>query len=1054
MLNFRDLKVKWKIILPYSLLVVLIIGAMLLWYSNSELQRLESEQLQKMEIVIQGLAETSAQPLAIREYDRLQEILLNLKKIDQDIVYALLVDKQGHNLLGTDKAAAARSPAVSGATTVTESPSGIKQAVSDVKGVDYELRYPVKFLSIVMGELRIGVSRTRIKEAIKKGVFINLLIGLGTVIIGIVVFNWVVRIGVVKPIQELSEASQKISAGQLKETVQYASRDEIGGLASTFNTMAQQLRDSFATLEQRVADRTRRLEIVAGLSEHLNAILNLDVLLAELVHQVKKSFGYYHAQVYLIDEPRQNLVIATGAGAAGRQMKVAGHRISLDSANNPMTRAVRSAQVVREDDLRATQDWRPNPLLPGALSEMAVPIILNEQVAGVLDVQSNKVAGLDDSDANTLRSLASQVAVAMDNAKVFQAVEQARWDWEVTFNAMRDAVLVLDKDRKVTRSNQALLSLVHRTPSEIEGQQYNEVLKDMSCEQQTCPLEQTMASGRPAACVHECDGRIYEVQTTPVYGGDVEKRDHAVGMIYVMRDVTERKQAEQALHESEEMFRSISASAQDAIVTIDNDGLTTYWNEGAEKIFGYTSEEIVGRDLHSIIVPEKYRDAFYKAFDHFKNTGQGAAIGKTRELTATRRDGTEFPIELSLSSVKIKGKWTAVGMLRDITERKEFEDKLKQSKEFVETVLNSMQDSISIIDVDNYDVVGANNAFLKERDMPEKEVLGQTCYALTHHRDSPCEPPNDPCPLQETLQTGSYAVAEHKHFAKNGEIVYAEVATSPIKGEDGKIKQVVHVARDVTERKLAEDNLKAFAEKLEKSNRELEDFAYIASHDLQEPLRKVQAFGDRLKVKYAENLEDQGRDYLERMQSAAGRMQTLINDLLTFSRVMTKAQPFASVDLGKTAREVVSDLEVRLEQTGGRVDIGELPTIAADPLQMRQLLQNLIGNALKFHKDDEPPVVTVSSQLGSDQSPVNGVCHISVADDGIGFDEKYSDRIFGAFQRLHGRTQYEGTGIGLAVCRKIAERHGGSIAANSTPGQGATFIVTLPVEQAEGANNG
>lgn len=262
----------------------------------------------------------------------------------------------------------------------------------------------------------------------------------------------------------------------------------------------------------------------------------------------------------------------------------------------------------------------------------------------------------------------------------------------------------------------------------------------------------------------------------------------------------------------------------------------------------------------------------------------------------------------------------------------------------------------------------------------------------------------------------------------------------------------------VEERTLELENalrdLRVFSNKLEVSNRELEEFASVASHDLQEPLRKVQAFGDRLKIKAGASLSDEGRDYLERMQNAAGRMQILINDLLTFSRVTSKGQPFVPVDLGLVVREVVSDLEARVEQTGGRIEIGDLPTIDADPLQMRQLFQNLIGNALKFHRKDVPPVVRISGTLidrPADSAAVDApFCQIVVADNGIGFDEKYLDRIFNVFQRLHGRNEYEGTGVGLAVCRRIAERHHGTITAESTPGQGSTFFVTLPVKQTAG----
>jgi light-regulated signal transduction histidine kinase (bacteriophytochrome) len=258
---------------------------------------------------------------------------------------------------------------------------------------------------------------------------------------------------------------------------------------------------------------------------------------------------------------------------------------------------------------------------------------------------------------------------------------------------------------------------------------------------------------------------------------------------------------------------------------------------------------------------------------------------------------------------------------------------------------------------------------------------------------------------------------------------------------------MIGVAKDLSERKAAE-------ERLAHSNRELQDFASIASHDLQEPLRKVQVFGDRLKMKCAEQLGDEGRDYLQRMQNAVARMQSFINDLLAYSRVTTKAKPFEPVDLGKIAEEVMSDLEIRIEQTGAKVDIGPMPSLEADPLQMRQLLQNLIANALKFHRPDASPHVRVEAESvpgALDPAGRGPVCRIYVRDNGIGFEQKHADRIFKIFERLHGREEYEGTGIGLAVCRKIVDRHEGRITAEGVPNQGATFIVELPMAHQEKA---
>lgn len=272
---------------------------------------------------------------------------------------------------------------------------------------------------------------------------------------------------------------------------------------------------------------------------------------------------------------------------------------------------------------------------------------------------------------------------------------------------------------------------------------------------------------------------------------------------------------------------------------------------------------------------------------------------------------------------------------------------------------------------------------------------------------------------------------------RDGSEFPVEISLSPLETEEGPL--VASIIRDVTQRKEAERALARTAENLARSNRELEEFTSIASHDLQEPLRKIVAFGDRLQARCREALSDEGRDYVDRMRRAAARMATLIEDLLDLSRVGTKPEPFQRVPLASVVSEALEDLEETVTRTGGRVVVGSLPTLIASRLQMRRLFQNLIGNALKFHKEGEPPAVSVEGRSLGD-----GRFEIVVADNGIGFDEKYLDRVFRPFQRLHGRSEFEGTGMGLAICHKIVARHGGTMTAQSRPGEGSRFVVTLP----------
>lgn len=289
---------------------------------------------------------------------------------------------------------------------------------------------------------------------------------------------------------------------------------------------------------------------------------------------------------------------------------------------------------------------------------------------------------------------------------------------------------------------------------------------------------------------------------------------------------------------------------------------------------------------------------------------------------------------------------------------------------------------------------------------------------------------------------------ETERVRKDGRELEVSVTVSPIMDTDGAPKGVSIIARDISDQKRAQAKLQRAKTELERSNRELQEFASVASHDLQEPLRKIRAFGDRLAQRTEGALDDDSRADLERIQGAAARMQALIDDLLEYALVTTRARAFRPVDLGAVAAEVVEDLVERLERTGGRVEVGPLPIIEADPTQMRQLLQNLLGNGLKFQREGVPPLVRLSAGPAAGIVGRGESVALTVSDNGIGFEARHAERIFAPFERLHGRTAYEGTGIGLAICHKIVERHAGDITASGRPGEGAIFTVILPLRQA------
>jgi len=334
-------------------------------------------------------------------------------------------------------------------------------------------------------------------------------------------------------------------------------------------------------------------------------------------------------------------------------------------------------------------------------------------------------------------------------------------------------------------------------------------------------------------------------------------------------------------------------------------------------------------------------------------------------------------------------------------------------------------------------IIHVNDKFCEISKYSREELLGQ------NHRliNSGFHPPQFFIDLWKTISSGRIWEGEIRNRAKDGSFYWVYTTIVPFLNERGKPYEYVSIRYEITSRKQAEEQLIHYADKLEASNRELQDFASVAAHDLQEPLRKIQTFSDRLKTKYRDLLGDDGKDYLDRMLGSARRMQTLIDDLLSYSRITTQAQPFVQTDLNQVLKDVISDLEVRIENTHGKIHFSNLPVIDADRSQMRQLLQNILSNALKFHKPETPPEIHIEPELKGD------LCELRIRDNGIGFDEKYLDRIFTIFQRLHGKSQYEGTGVGLAVVRRIVERHHGQVTAKSSPGQGTTFIIQLPVRQ-------
>jgi len=395
--------------------------------------------------------------------------------------------------------------------------------------------------------------------------------------------------------------------------------------------------------------------------------------------------------------------------------------------------------------------------------------------------------------------------------------------------------------------------------------------------------------------------------------------------------------------------------------------------------------------------------------------------------------------------------WACVLILRDIAARRRAEAALAAEHNLLRSIIDTIPDRVWVKDaIGRYILDNVTHRSLLTT-LGDAKTEGRTVFDYFPPEHAARYDDDD----RFVIETGE-SILNHEHTLTHadGQERWYQTTKVPLRDAQGRIIGLVGIAADITERKEGEETLVRFAGQLEKSNAELQSFASVASHDLQEPLRKIQAFGGRLRVKCGAALGAQGLDYLERMEGAAQRMQVLIQDLLKLSRVTSRGLPFETCALGEIVTAVINDLEVAIADKSARVEVGKLPTIVGDPMQMRQLFQNLISNALKFQSDGVAPVVSISAKVStalemvlSGSVPGEELCEVRVKDNGIGFDARFAEQIFVVFQRLHTRTEYEGTGIGLAVCRKITDRHGGTIVAESAEGEGATFIVTLPLKQ-------
>lgn len=493
---------------------------------------------------------------------------------------------------------------------------------------------------------------------------------------------------------------------------------------------------------------------------------------------------------------------------------------------------------------------------------------------------------------------------------------------------------------------------------------------------------------------------------------------------------------------SERFFEGIVALAADAIVSTDGEQRIVFFNRGAEEIFGYEAREVLGSPL-DVLLPERsaaaHRERYMPVFARSGDTSRRMA--ERSEVYGRRKSGEEFPAEVAISRMVVDGELRFTAILRDVSERRRTERALRESEELFRTAMVWSPIGMAIRALDGR-WMAVNRALCRLVGYSEEELHRLSFQEISHPDD--VEPDVELALEMLDGRRQGYA-REKRYIHRDGHVVWALLAVTLVRAQGGEPRFFITQMKDITDRKRAEALLERQTEELARSNAELEQFAYVASHDLQEPLRMVASYTQLLARRYSGQLDEKADRWIGYAVDGAQRMQALINDLLALSRVGTRGRPMERCDSGAVLAQVLEGLEMAVAENGARVTFDTLPVVHADPLQVGQLFQNLVSNALKFHRPEVPPEIHVSAEPSSVGGGPGWLFRIS--DNGIGMDPSYAEQVFVLFQRLHTREEYPGTGIGLAICRKIVERHGGRIWVDSMPGAGSTFSFTLPAAQ-------
>jgi PAS domain S-box-containing protein len=588
-------------------------------------------------------------------------------------------------------------------------------------------------------------------------------------------------------------------------------------------------------------------------------------------------------------------------------------------------------------------------------------------------------------------------------------------DWSgLIVEAAPNAMIIVDRERTIVLVNRGAELLFGYDRSELTGQKVDLLVPARLSHSHAAHIESFFSAPRTRSMGMGRDlyGKRKDGSEVPIEIGltPLEAANTRFTLASII-DISERRRAE-------EQFRIIVEAAPNAKLVIDRTRKITLVNRSTEQLFGYPRAELLGEPIEKL-VPPRFREHHHMFVDSFFRDPQARPMGGGRDLFGLRRDGTEVPIEIGLTPMQTPSGVQVLASIIDISERK----KAEAAQARLAAIVESSEDAILSQSLDGV-ITSWNRGAEVLFGYQASEAIGQNIRML----DAAAE--GHPIWTNQGSEGGRFFEPfEAKWQRKDRRHVDVSVRTSPLHSASGELIGVSKIARDITEQKRRD-------EEFQRSNAELEQFAYVASHDLQEPLRMVANYTELLADRYRGKLDEKADKYIFYASDGARRMQRLVADLLAYSRIGSQGKPLLVVSSEEVVKSVVHSLGQLVKETGATVEYHYLPPVLADEVQLRQLFQNLIGNAIKFRSDSPPRIIIRSTREGS-------YVHFEVIDNGIGIDLKYATRIFQMFQRLHEIGKYEGSGIGLAIAKRIVERHGGRIWINSTPNAGTTFHFTL-----------